>query len=598
MRKNYVHLVLLLLLNISMFGQTVTLTPTLVNGVAYSGGAINLKSTPTSTISLSVKVDIPATAAVGDQGTIKIYFSKGTALGSNISNGGDGGALYFGNGKVATRSFIIKLDWSDFLTSGGFIFAEYKSSKAYVSSNIAVIKNATVNTGTNLNPPADAPNPKKIVNTLCCNQTIRLGEKPAPIILSQYLNPYEGLPYGITHRITINNGIIDNYDDLNKILSLDYTTELKDITINRELGYVYGGELPNKSNTVKIKVVPSPISNNKIFSNGSVNPDESIEISSASPIDIFGDLSFINLNVLQDPYYIPKRGEASIMIEKYEWEYRITNGTSKENIWTTIPNQFSASINSSYLPRSNSSKDNFYIIRRIAIYQDLRLTSNSLTISLRAIRENNTICCDQTLQISSSDEIEIPSIITGTTAISDKNTYLSYRWQSRTFSERDSKFSNWVNIPNSNLKDYSPPALESIPGIGRNPATVPTYNYRRIATDNSYKGEEYYSNEISLTPTNNINTSVPLIIYPNPATSIINIENPTTGILTEDHLSDPSINIVDMMGNIVNLNNFTKITPYHVSIDISNLISGTYFINVSSKNPRRGYKKQFTFIKN
>lgn len=197
MKKNYLYVILLLLSNLLAIGQKVTLSPTLVNGAGYSGGSINLASVPTSTISLSVKVEIPATAAVGDQGTIKIYFSKGNALGSNIATGGDGGALYFGGGKVATRSFTINLSWGDFLTSGGFIFAEYKSGTSYVSSNIAVIKNSTVNTGTNLNPPADAPNPNKIVNTLCCNQTIRLGEKPGPVIGSQYLNPYKGLPYGI-----------------------------------------------------------------------------------------------------------------------------------------------------------------------------------------------------------------------------------------------------------------------------------------------------------------------------------------------------------------------------------------------------------------
>ncbi|OOV16509.1 T9SS type A sorting domain-containing protein [Flavobacterium sp. LM4] len=598
MRKNYIHLVLLLLLNVSMFGQKVTISPTLINGMGYSGGSINLGSVPTTTVSLSVKVDVPSSAAAGNQGTIKIYFSRGTALASNVTNGGDGGALYFGGGNVATRSFVIELNWSDFLTSGGFIYAEYNNGTAYKSSNITVIKNSTVNTGTNLNPPKDAPNPKNIANTICCDQTIRLGEKPEPITGSQYLNPYGTLPYGIASvwETTARSPI--SFDNINKTLSIDYITEPGDITIKRSLGYYHNFEPVNKSNTVKIKVLPSPISNNEIFSNGSVNLDGSIEISYNNPVNIFGYQSFINLNMLQDPYYIPKRGETSIMIEKYEWEYRITNGTTEENIWTSIPNQFSASINSSYLPRSNSSKDNFYIIRRIAIYQNLKLTSNSLTISLRAIRENNTICCDQTLQISSSNEIEIPSIITGTTAISNKNKPLSYQWQSRTFSERDSKFSSWVNIPNSNSKDYIPPALEVIPGIGRNPATVPTYNYRRIATDTHYKGEEYYSNEISLTPVNNVNTSIPLIIYPNPATSIINIEN--TEMLIEDYLKDPSIDIVNIMGNVVNSNNFTKITPYLISIDISNLINGTYFINISSKNQdrRRGYKKQFTFIKN
>jgi hypothetical protein len=120
---------------------------------------------------------------------------------------------------VATKSFVINLNWTDFLTSGGFIYAEYKSGASYNSSNIAVIKNATMTTGTTLNPPADAPNPATIVNTLCCNQTIRLGDKPAPITGSQYLNPYKEEPYGINSQWTnTSNGASPTLDDINRIL--------------------------------------------------------------------------------------------------------------------------------------------------------------------------------------------------------------------------------------------------------------------------------------------------------------------------------------------------------------------------------------------
>lgn len=377
-------------------------------------------------------------------------------------------------------------------------------------------------------------------------------------------------------------------------------TEPSDFTIQRSLGYYYNFEPVNKSNTVTIKVVPSPISNNKIFSYGSVNPDESIEISSSNPQDIFGDSSFINLNVLQDPYYIPKRGDnsVSIKIEKYEWEYSITNGTVEENTWTTIPNQFSASLNSSYLPRNNS-KDKFYIIRRIAIYQNLKLASNSLKISLRGIRDNNTICCDQTLEVSSLNEIEEPSIITGTTSISNTNRELSYLWQRQTVSDQGLKFSNWTNIPNATSKDYSPPSLEFIPGTGRNQSTIPTYNYRRIATDHIYNGEEYFSNEIRITPSTNILYLLnPLILYPNPATTIINIENPDSRTLAGNNLIDAVVNIVNIMGTVVNSNNFTIINPNLITIDISNLVNGTYFVNVQTTRNSRKQTQQFTVIKN
>lgn len=190
------------MLSTLVFSQKVTLTPTAVNNTNVNAGPINLASVPNSTISLNIKVEIPSNVAVNDQGTITVYYSNLNIANANVATGGNGGNLYFGGGKTATRSMVINLYWTDFLTSGGFIFAEYKTTAgtAYRSSNLAVIKNATMTTGTTLNPPADAPNPTKINNTLCCNQTVRLGDKPQLITGSQFLNPYEKEPYGINTK--------------------------------------------------------------------------------------------------------------------------------------------------------------------------------------------------------------------------------------------------------------------------------------------------------------------------------------------------------------------------------------------------------------
>lgn len=430
MRKNYIYFVLLIL-NISMFGQKVTLTPTLVNGVAYSSGTINLESLSTSSVSLSIKVEIPSTAAVGDQGTIKIYFSKGSALGSNIATGGDGGALYFGGGKVATRSFIINLNWSDFLTSGGFIFAEYNNNSiAYKSSNIPVVKNSTVNSGTIINPPADAPDPNKIVNTICCDQTIRLGDKPAPIIGSRYLNPYEGEPYGIddSWRDSNGNNSFQSFDDIFKI-PLDYITDPKGLTIIRRLGYPFG-DYPNKSNTVTIKVVPSPILKNEISINAPINPEGYYEITDTNPKQISGTRfsSQVNLNILADPFHISKRGDSFTEIEKFEWEYKKLNVSSD---WTTIANENDYTLKSFNPSDFNSSEDNYYLLRRIAIYQNIKKVSNTLKIVLRTIRLNNTICCDQTLIISAENTIDSPSMIIGSDVTPTTNQYFDYQWQSQ-----------------------------------------------------------------------------------------------------------------------------------------------------------------------
>ncbi|WP_230406350.1 hypothetical protein [Flavobacterium fluviale] len=253
------------MLNALVFAQTVTLTPTIVNNTNVNTGPINLASVPTSTISLNVKVEIPSNVAVTDYGTLKIYYSNLSVTNANVASGGDRGTLFFGGGKIATRSIVINLFWSDFLTSGGFIFAEYKTpaGTSYRSSNLAIIKNATMTGGTTLNPPADAPNPSNISNTLCCNQTVRLEDKPEPFKGSVFLNPYKNEPYGINAKWEYKGNIIE-LDNINQTLSVDYITEPGNFTVQRSLGYVYGNTFPNKSNSITITVVPSPITSNEI----------------------------------------------------------------------------------------------------------------------------------------------------------------------------------------------------------------------------------------------------------------------------------------------------------------------------------------------
>ncbi|KUJ59679.1 secretion protein [Flavobacteriaceae bacterium CRH] len=590
MKKNYITLLFVFVCTI-MFGQKVTLTPTVVNGASFSAGPINLAGVPNSTISLGIKVEVPANVAVGDNGTIKIFFSKGSGLGGNVAAGGDGGTLYFGGGKTATKSFVINLNWTDFLTAGGFIYAEYKSGVSYNSSNVAVVKNATMTGGTTLNPPADAPNPSDIANTLCCNQTIRQGDKPAPITGSQYLNPYKGEPYGVNSQWLVTSGPYNSLDDVNKTMNIDYITELKNITVTRKLGYSYGGQFPNKSNDVTITIVPSPITSNEISVDASVDTNGFAEIIDTNPKEILGSDSYVNLNILADPFYIPRRSETSLNVDKYEWEYTKTN----KNLggfynWTVIPNENSTSLSSNKFADISNSEDNYFLIRRIATYQNIKRASNSLKVVIRTIRNNNTICCNQDLLISSTNEIEKPSMISGSTAVLASG-HLLYQWQIQSITSRGKISSNWSNIQGATSKDYLPLPLEIIPATGpRDRATTQNYNYRRIASSNIFTGETSYSNEISLT--SSFSQSPPqassIIIYPNPATSIINIENKDTSFLT------PTISIVNILGIEVNSNNFSIMNPNLLNVDISNLIPGTYFLNLKTRNTYL----QFTFVKN
>jgi len=620
MRKNYIHLLLLLLLNVSMFGQKVTISPTLINGMGYSGGSINLGSLPTTTVSLSVKVDVPSSAAAGNQGTIKIYFSRGTALGSNVTNGGDGGALYFGGGNVATRSFVIELNWSDFLTSGGFIYAEYNNGTAYKSSNITVIKNSTVNTGTNLNPPKDAPNPKNITNTICCDQTIRLGEKPEQITGSQYLNPYDTLPYGIASvwETTARSPII--FDNINKTLNIDYITEPGDITIKRNLGYYHNFEPVNKSNTVKIKVLPSPITSNVISIPGYKDSNGFVEITNTNPKTIYSSnrsIGRVNLNILQDPYHVSQRGDVFADIDRYEWEYTKTNAyPAGENNWITITGENSPTIEYFNSLDIDIEKENYFLLRRIAIYKNIRSASNTIKIILRTVKNNNIICCDQILiENPSVNQIENPSVITGATPSIDNqnlenNSYevssIAYQWQKQSISDdRPNTYGAWSSISGANSKDYLPLPLEYVVSStprGKTFIVQSTYNYRRIATikyriANNTTGvakmesTTSYSNEINIKSGRYFEPET-LIAYPNPASSTLYIENKGTDYT----LANTKVNIANTIGTVVNSNNFSVINPNLISIDVSNLFIGTYFINIETGVVPRG-NKQITFIK-
>ncbi|WP_343588538.1 T9SS type A sorting domain-containing protein [Flavobacterium sp.] len=595
MKKNYLFLIATLMLNTLIFAQTVTLTPTAVNSTNVNSGPINLASVPNSTISLNVKVDIPSNVAVSDYGTLKIYYSNSNVLNANVALGGDTGTLFFGGGRTASRSIVINLLWSDFSTSGGFIFAEYKNpaGTAYRSSNIAVIKNSSMTSGTTLNPPADAPNPTKIPNTLCCNQTVRLGDKPQLITGSKFLNPYANEPYGINSRWETKGNPNTNRkaDFINQTLSIDYLTTLENFTVTRSLGYVYGNEYPNKSNTVTITVVPSPILTNNIMTNDTPNSDGMYELSSVKTLNLYGFASMINLNMLQDPNHTNQRGDDIVNVDSYKWEYK--DNRLYSNPWITIANENNGDINFSAPSQIPNSEDINYLVRRIAIYKNVSRVSNEMKILVRALRFNNTICCDQILKIQSETSFENPSIITGSNSNIDYSiedgvpftvNSITYQWQSQSI-ERDYPSSPWTDIPNATSKDYLPNQPLIAVSDRRSPRKYifqTTYKYRRIAKLNySFRTNKLitktvssYSNEATLDGT----ASVPFIgLYPNPASSIINIE------ATVD-ITNSKVTISNVAGNTVNSNNFSIINSKLISIDVSNFITGTYFLTIENQN--------------
>ena len=599
------YLVLLLVCNTVMFAQKVILTPTAVNGASVSSsGPINLGGTPSSTVSLGIRVEMPSVP--GNTGTISIYSLNG--LNANVVTGGNGGSLIFNEGNVASRSFVVNLNWSAFPTSGGFIFAEYKTASgvAYKSGYISVVKNTTMGGGT-INPPADAPNPSKIANTLCCNQTVRLGDKPAPIVGSQYVDPYENFIYGINNRWNANNGRILSLDNTTKTLHLDYTTELKNITVTRELGYKGNNEYPNKSNTINITVVPTPILRNTISVNESLNSEGFVELSSIKNLTISGFSSVVNLKVLQDPFYTIQTRDPGAEVDGYKWEYTKTNSAlGGPRIWVTIPNENSSNL-TFYDPSEKSNlEDTYYLIRRIAIYQNITNVTEPIKVLIRGIRYNNTICCDQSLKITTTTtEFEKPQIISGSTPFVESNIVqgtgfliksITYQWQNQSL--QGSTPSIWYNISGATSKDYLPTQPLTVSnGGGRRPTDgfEVSYKYRRIANINYHFYNDTnklitgiassYSNETFLIGSKN---EPFLKLYPNPSTSILNIES------TVD-LTNVKLTISNIMGTIVNSNDYSLISPKLISINVANYPTGTYFITIENQNlgvTQRAFIKQ------
>ncbi len=555
MRKNYVYFVLLLLLNISMFGQKVTLTPTLVNGVAYSSGAINLGSLSTSSVSLSVEIKIPTNASVGDQGTIKIYFSKDNASGSNIANGGDGGSIYIGAGNVTTRSFSIKLYSGDFNTSGGYIYAEYKtySGVAYKSSNISVKKNETSTTPTTPTIPESSDS------------------------YFQYI-PYGGFPI----LPEFNNNFVNAENIESQVWVDENEFEYKSQTSNRIYKYTTlrekttfnDGRSPNYSRVIKASPSnfygTSTLVDNTIVGNQYLTNDE-------APKTIIGN---------QATKTEGTRGQqVTTNLTNYQWQSRIKFPaqwsyfkyyfTESKYNWVDITGATEAN----YTPAKTEQAMEYrrlILEEKYAPQTKYRKSAASNVVNIIPLGNNsieNIICCDQTIAV---DKVATP-------IVGDYQQFV--QWQ----------ISNdgitWEDIFGANSKDYLPIKNRTY-GL----TDTQTQFYRRIYYDYAVQQKYCSSNIIKIIfeiPHRSYNAEF-IKIYPNPTTSILNIENTNTST------SLSQITIIDETGNtFVPISN-SLINSNLAQLDVSNLPSGIYFVNIQLIRSGRGAGRdsaQTKFIK-
>lgn len=522
-----------------MFGQKVTLTPTVVNGSNVNNGPINLGGSTSSTISLNVKVETPTNSP--DNGTISIYYEKSPALGANIARGGNGVFLNFGGGKIGIINFVIYLDSADFNTSGGNIYAEYKNyaGATYKSSNIAVIKDGT--------SPPPPPLPYKYIEIVPYGGTpiLPLFHEYSYVSSQEWVNNDDqiiqlGSPFyqgvDLREKTTFNDGSITysgkiNYNIVNFLPQFDNLYVNNTITGNQYLTtgqvpeMIVGNE-PTESHTIKA-------------TGGGRQRDQSVRNS----------LKSYNIQ-WQSRIKYPSTwtNMSAVFFSMYGW--RDISGATQMNY---LPPQTNTGMEYRRLILEDPNDKSSY--RRCAASNVIEI------IPLITNATKNTVCCDQTV---SSDNLASP--LNG-----DFHNFSYYQW----LVSQDNV--NWDPIQNGTTQNYTPtPLMED---TRRTPSFQIQY-YRRILLDYE-KSINYTSNTVQINFEPRSSTTTQSIkIFPNPSTSIINIEDSQRAFL----LDQTVVSIVNFTGTEVNSNKFSLINSNLISVDISNLVPGTYFLTVKSRN--------------
>lgn len=552
-------LFMLAIFNVS-FGQvTVTSENLKVNGVAVS--SVNFNSSSSLTFSVDVNLKTFDGSSNNILGNLFLYY-KPSSTTPEVQIGFWPITFVVTYPPFVTQTTYtnqssfspITLSAANFFATGGIIYARYvnNNSSSYTSSNISVAGGTRITTSP---PPATG-------NTICCNQTIRYGDKP--VITGSIIN---SLPSGVTLHWAKGSGFggaaQTNYATPDTWNNFDPDYMFQTTTYKR----VLVSSTSTKSNDVTVTVVPTPISANTIMCSGSKLSEGIYESGELESLDFSGLGANFNLNVLADPFHAPVRADSYERVSVYQWQYRSGYANSR---WQDITN-----ITGFVQPVG--SRDNFFI-RRIAIHQNIRNVSNILQVYIRKASASNTICCSQLLSTN-----QVPAIVTGSSAVystadggktnTPTNITVKYQWQSRFRS------SPWTNVTGANSQNYAAPAITS-PSI--------SVSYRRVARIDYYRPSEIsgnpvadfyetYSNLISLETSGGTRTKMNIAneskftVYPNPVSSILNISN-------ANGLEPSSLKAFNTLGQDIKLS-FTKLDDDLISVDVSRLQKGVYYLS-------------------
>lgn len=476
----------------------------------------------------------------------------------------------------------IGLSRSNFFATGGTFYARYinNANLSYTSSNISVVGG----TRTSINQT-----PINQTNTICCDQTIRYGDKTS-LITGSSLN-VSGLDvrWVKSPNIISNNYTSSNYND--NFIS-DYLLETT--SFRRRLTNT--SNYTNMSNSITITVVPTPIISNIISANASIMDDGSYEVGVNDPIELVGENARVNLNVLSNPFHAIVRSDPHVNVDNYQWQYKTE---WSNDIWIDVPNATLPILSgfNSMIPGIYSRR--FFYIRRIAKYQNISNVSNVIKIVIRKSSTSNTICCDQLLARNPAGfGFQVPSSIIGSVPVfsvfealgTNNPTYLPfnvsnplYQWQIR------SRSGSWSNIIGANSKDYSPPVINTF-NTSNMYRRIVRFNYRKLS---HYFGsspvyyDEFYETYSSLVTIRTgsggtrsarfsdseevVNDSLNYVIYPNPTSYILNVS-------AKDLVSSENLSIYNQLGQKIELK-YLKFDGNNVSIDVSNLQKGIYYLH-------------------
>ncbi|HEX8576170.1 MAG TPA: T9SS type A sorting domain-containing protein [Flavobacterium sp.] len=402
------------------------------------------------------------------------------------------------------------------------------------------------------------------------------------ILLPLLPNTYTEKVVPYPHNITINDVIVEQRPNA----MITYYWQTDNLYVRQ---IEYNSSIPALKHNIKVKAIRKvfDLITNEVYEESISYSETNIIV--ANPYSNFIRLDVVN-NISKDQY-IPSGSQASTLIgdqaiirdltginpsifnSNYQWQKRLVKnipGTNLPEDWVNI----NGANGISYTPTEDFTITTQY--RRLIIENPNDLVSQQRTLSSNVVtiypvnitdQIDNTICCDQSIYLNEPTNPLTTSIV--------DSKYVN-QWQVGTMINNEIK---WVDMM---IPIYSTSYTPARPSRLR--GNITSYYRRNLKNINPNIDYSYFlSNIVSVTYYNSYNrpsgrmnydiTNDPEIsIYPNPALSTITISN----------ISDYQIEIVNLAGEVVFLQERKEKFINLLDIDISKFTPGIYNIIFTS----------------